>query len=114
MISMQIIILLEKQKIFVLNYTLKFINKKIKYIYKGNIGNGIIKKKLVPLNHSIKNDTTIGYCKNLIYKTLKDIFSANISSRFKAYSFPNNNGIIINRLLNDKDENKKLFFPKII
>ena len=102
-----------KAKNLVLNYTLKFINKKIKDIYKGNIGNGIIKKEIVPLNHSIKNDATIGYCKNLIYKTLKDIFSANISSRFKAYSFPNKNDIIINRLLNDKDENKRLFFQRL-
>ena len=93
-----------KAKNLVLNYTLKFINKKIKDIYKGNIGTGIIKKELVPLNNSIKNDATIGYCKNLIYKTLKDIFSENNSSRFKAYSFPNKN---------DKDENKRLFFQRL-
>ena len=102
-----------KIKNLVLNYTLKFINIKIKDIYKGNIGYGIIKKELFPLQCSIKFDTTIEHNKLFINKTLKEIFSENISSRFKSYYFPNRNNIIINRLLNDKDEKKRLFFQKL-
>ena len=102
-----------KIKNLVLNYTLKFINIKIKDIYKGNIGNGVIRKEIVPLNNSIKYDTTIEHNKIFINKTLKEIFSENISSRFKSYYFPNRNDIIINRLLNDKDENKRLFFQRL-
>ena len=102
-----------KTKNLVLKYTLKFLNTKIKDMYQGNIGNGIIRKELVPLHNSIKNNATIGFNKKLIYKTLKDIFSENISSRFKAFSFPNKNEIIIKKLLNDKDENRRLFFQKL-
>ena len=102
-----------KVKNLVLNYTLKFINIKIKDIYKGNIGNGVIRKELVPLNHSIKYDSTIENNKIFINKTLKEIFSENISSRFKSYYFPNRNNIIINRLLDDKDEKKRLFFQRL-
>ena len=104
--------IMRKIKNLVLNYTLKFLNSKIKDIYKGNIGNGIIKKELVPLNHSVKCDTTIEFNRKFINKTLKEIFSENISSRFKYY-LPNRNDIIINRLLKDKDEKKRLYFQRL-
>ena len=63
--------IIRKIKILVLNYTLKFLNLKIKDIYKGNIGNGIFKKELVPLNHNVKYDTTIEFNHKFINKTLK-------------------------------------------
>ena len=105
--------IIRKIKILVLNYTLKFLNLKIKDIYKGNIGNGIFKKELVPLNHNVKYDTTIELNHKFINKTLKEIFSENISSRFKSYYLPNRNDIIINRLLNDIDEKKRLYFQRL-
>ena len=105
--------IIRKIKNLVLNSTLKFLNIKIKDIYRGNIGNGIIKKELVPLNQSVKYNTSIEYNKQFINKTLKEIFASKISSRYKSYYLPNRNDLIINRLLNDKDKNKALFFKRL-
>jgi hypothetical protein len=45
-------------------------------------------------------------------KTLGDIFSENISSRYTTYP-PNHNNILIKELLNDKDESKNTYFKKL-
>jgi hypothetical protein len=101
-----------KLKNIILNYALEFLNKKIKQIYKENIGNGIFKKELLPINRSIKSNTSVEFNINLLYKTLGEIFSCNISCKYKQY-FKNHNRIIIDRLLKDKDENIVSYFKKL-
>ena len=101
-----------KAKNLVLDYTMDFLNETIKKVYNGNIGEGISIKKLLPLNRSFKCDTTIQHNKDILNKTLADIFSGNISTRYTYYS-PNHNFELINRLLNEKDEFKRLYFKKI-
>ena len=64
-----------------------FFNEKIRILYKGNIGNGINKKELFPINRIYKVNTSIEDNKNFIYKTLGEIFLGDISSRFKT-NFP--------------------------
>ena len=101
-----------KCKTLVLNSALEFLNEKIRDLYKGNIGSGISKKELVPLNRIYKVDTSIEKYKKFVYKTLGEIFSGNISTRFKI-NLPEYNKILIKRLLNDKDENKRLYFQRL-
>lgn len=101
-----------KCKSIVLNKTLHFLNEKIKLVYKGKIGNGLRKKELFPINQTHKYDITIEYNKKFIYKTLGEIFSREISPRFKSYSLKHNKEII-EQLINEKDQNKRLYFQKL-
>jgi hypothetical protein len=101
-----------KIKNLILNYTLKFLNEKIKIIYNEIIGSGIFKKELLPLHQSIKANMTVEYNTNLLHKTLGEIFMNNISTRYTNY-FKNHNKIIINILLNDKNEKNAAYFRKL-
>ena len=101
-----------KAKNLVLDYTMDFLNEIIKGIYNGNIGEGMSIKKLLPLNRRFKCDTTIQHNRDILDKTLADIFSGDISTRYSYYS-PNHNSELIKRLLNEKDEFKRIYFKKI-
>ena len=63
-----------KLKNIILNYALEFLNKKIKQIYKENIGNGIFKKELLPINNSIKSNTSVEFNINLLYNIRRNFF----------------------------------------
>ena len=101
-----------KAKKLIIDNALDFLNEKIKQIYKGNIGQGITIKKLLPINRFTKSDTSIQHNKDILNKTLNDIFSIDIGARYSYYS-PNHNKELIKRLLNEKDEKKRIFFKKI-
>jgi len=101
-----------KAKNLIIDYALDFLNEKINQIYKGNIGKGIKIKKLLPINRFSKSDTSIQHNKDILNKTLGDIFSISISARYIYYS-PNHNKELIKRLLNEKDENKRLYFKNL-
>jgi hypothetical protein len=101
-----------KCKHLVLKSVLEFINKKIEEIYNGNIGHGIFIKKLLILNQKQKSDSSIQFNKDFLDKTLGDIFSENISSRYTTFP-PNHNKCIVEELLNDEDEEKKDYFKKL-
>ena len=101
-----------KCKHLVLKYILKFINYQILIIYNGNIGNGIFKKQLQTLNQSQKSDATINFNKMFLNKTLAEIFSENISGRFTNFP-PNHNKLLIEKLMNENDEEKRKYFNKI-
>ena len=104
--------LLVKVKYLLLKHLLDFINKKIVLIYNNNIGKGVFKKELQTLNRSQQSNSSINYNKLLINKTLEEIFSENISSRYT--NFPlNHNKITIQKLKNEKDEDKKIYFNKL-
>ena len=101
-----------KCKHLVLKSVLEYINKKIEEKYNGNIGQGIFIKKLLVINQKQKSDASIQFNKVFLDKTLGDIFSENISSRYTTYP-PNHNNILIKELLNDKDESKNTYFKKL-
>ena len=102
-----------KCKRILLSYVLNFINEKIKQIYNNNIGNGIYRKQLLPLKNYQQYNTTNDFNQNLLNKTLYDIFSEEVSSKY-TYYLPNHNHIIIKTLLNEKDEYKRLFFKNLL
>ena len=85
---------------------------KLKEIYKNNLGNGILLRQLLTLNHKEKANINIIENQNFIKKTLQEIFSEDISKRYT--NFPSNhNKELINRLLNEEDEGKKNYFNKL-
>jgi hypothetical protein len=101
-----------KCKHIILKSTLEFINEMIRIKYDNNIGNGILKKQLLTINQKQKADATVQFNKDFLNKTLKDIFSENISSRFTIYQF-NHNEKLINELMNNEDEEKRQYFNNL-
>ena len=102
----------KKCKNIILKYALEFINKKIKERYKGGIGCGKLKKQLKILNQQEKVNSTVNIEKTFLNKTLKEIFSENISARFNNYPLTYNK-TLIESLINEKDEENKQFFQKL-
>ena len=101
-----------KCKHIILNEILMFINDKINEIYDGDLGQGILIKKLYTLNHNQKANAVIKYNKEFLYKTLGDIFSENISSRYT--NFPKeHNKYLIEKLRQEKDDAKRIYFNNL-
>ena len=98
-----------KVKHILLKNIMEFINNKIYYFYKGNIGKGILIKRFLTINQKQKADATVLFNKIFLKKTLGDIYSEEISSRFTIYP-PNHNKKLVNNLINEKDENIKQYF----
>ena len=102
----------KKCKNTILKYALKFINEKIKEKYKNKIGHGKFKKELKILNQEKKAKSTVDFDKSFLTKTLKDIFSGDISARF--YNFSKDyNKELIKSLIQDKEEDRKQYFIKL-
>ena len=101
-----------KSKHIVLSELMEIINKKIYDIYNGNLGQGMLIKKLFTLNHEQKANTIINYNKEFLHKKIKDILSANISSRYT--NFPKeHNKYLIEKLINEVDDIKRRYFSKL-
>ena len=98
-----------KIKHLVLKSFVSFFNEKIKKIYKEDIGQNILKKKLLPLNKEVKFNTSVKFNQILLKRTLKDIYSDNITTRF--INFPKSHNInLIQKLVNEEDEEKRSYF----
>ena len=104
--------LTKKCKNIILKSALESINKKIKEKYKNKIGFGKFKKELQILNQKNKIKSTANDDKLFLHKTLKEIISDNISSRLYNYS-ENHNKVIIESLINDEDEEKRIYFNNL-
>ena len=102
--------IIKKIKSNLLLILLKFINIEIDKIYKGNIGHGIFQKHLLKINQNqviiSKNN------KQFLTKTLKDIFSDDISTKYSFFSVSHNRELI-QALLNENDEEKRIKFNKL-
>ena len=100
-----------KCKHLVLQNVMNFINKKIDELYE-NKGYGMNIKKLLIINQKQISNATIQFNKIFLNKTLSEIFSVNISTRYTNYR-KEHNKILISKLINDTDEYKKNYFNKI-
>ena len=98
-----------KSKYIIINELKEFINKQIEIKYDGDIGQGMLIKKFFTLNHNQIANAIIKYNKIFLNKNLKDIFSENISTRYTNYP-KDHNKKLIEKLLNENDENKRIFF----
>ena len=101
--------LIRKIKSFVISYLSNFINSFICRIY-GNIGEGIFKKELKKMNQNQIIDTKNN--KEFLCKTLKDIFSEDISRKYNNYPKEHNRNLI-QKLLNEEDEDKREKFKNL-
>ena len=102
----------KKCKNMIIKYSLEFINEKIREKYKSNLGHGKFKKELKILDQENKVKSTVDFDKTFLTKTLKDIFSGDISARF--YNFNKDyNRELIKSLMQDKDEGRKQYFIKL-
>ena len=99
--------LIKKCKSILLNNLSNFINNYIKKIYKDNNNKKKIKRQLLKLNQEIISDTKNS--KELLNKTLKEIFSQDISKKYKKYE-KNYNKNLIDDLLNEENEEKRKKF----
>ena len=90
---------------------MKFLNKKTKTTYNGNIGHNILKKEFLGFNKNPKCDFSIEYNKQLLQKQLKEIFSENITTRINNYR-QDFNKKLVERLINEKDSEKRNYFNK--
>lgn len=99
--------IIRKIKAYILSILMKFINLYIEKTYNGKIGNGIFRKELLKLNQSQIIESK--YNNEFINKTLKEIFSQDISTKYNNYQ-RNHNQALIQRLLNENDLEKKKNF----
>jgi hypothetical protein len=90
----------------------KFINKKISTMYSQNDSNNSKNKQLYKLSQKQGERSKTEYNKSLLNRTLQSVFSEDISTKYKIKN-PNYNKELIEKLLNEKDENKRLTFQKI-
>ena len=104
--------ILRKCKHAVLDSVLKFINNKIKTIYSYENEILLKEKKLLKLRQNQKEKSKANYNKTFLNKTLKEIFSEDISTKYSRHS-PSHNRDIIEMLINEKDEIKKSIFTKL-
>ena len=102
-----------KIKSLLLKYILIFINETINIIYNGDIGKGIFKKELKTLVQSQISNATIEFNKELLDKTLEEIFSENISGKYRNFPKNNNKLVIQSLIINEEDENKRKYFKKL-
>lgn len=101
--------IIRKCKTVLINVLFNFINKKIKDIYKKSLENSSNTKKLMKMNQSQIINSRVKYNQSFLYKTLKEIFSENLSLRCSKYKIDHNKNLI-NELLNEKDKIKQIFF----
>ena len=62
-------------------------------------------KKLLDIGQEYKSDNTGKYMRKFLKKTLKEIFSVKISTKYTSF-LSNHNEIVIKKILNDKDGDK--------
>ena len=104
--------ILRKCKNVILDGILKFLNDKIKILYSNEKSILLKEKRLFKLKQNQIKKSRANYNKAFLNKTLKEIFSENISTKYSRYS-PSHNKDLIELLINEKDEVKKATFNKI-
>ncbi len=96
-------------KHLVIENTMKFINNKIYKVYEGKVGDGLNIKRLLKLNQFQKTNADVEFNKIFITKTLKDIFSQEITKQIKLYSLDHNKKVI-EKIIEEKKENFEHLF----
>ena len=100
-----------KCKHLILKCVFDFINKKIIIIY-SKIGYGIFRKQLLTINQKQKSNATIQFNKDFLNKSLEDIFSVDISTRYTNYPLSHNRQLI-NFLKNDDNIDIAQYFRSL-
>jgi hypothetical protein len=91
-----------------------FINQKLKEKFgKNGVGKGINYKKLYKINSKQTSNAKADYNQNFIYKTLKDIYSEDISTRKKDMPADKNKILIDYLLTKEKNLEIKGYFQNL-
>ena len=101
-----------KIKNVILKSLLKFINNKIKIVYSNLDEDSLNKMQLLKLKKKTKEVIKVDYYKKLLNRTLKSIFSEDISTKYKRY-YKQHNSDLIEKLINEKDKTKKVIFNNL-
>ena len=104
--------IIRKIKNAILNSVFIFINENLRIIYSNLNKDSLKEMQLFKLKQNITIKGKADYNKNLLNRELKSIFSEDISDKYTRYS-PKHNKDLIEKLLNEKDENKREFFNKL-
>ncbi len=104
--------IIRKVKNTILKCIMEFINQKIKTVYGYKYEKDAKEKKLYKLKQNQSISSRIDYNKNFLHKTLDEIFSADISSKYSIHLMTHNKNLI-ESLINDEDEQKRNVFIKI-
>ena len=86
-----------------------YIKEKIKEIYGDDVVEGLIQKRLMKLSQKQIYNDKVDFNLNFLNKTLKEIFSEKITGRITNFTADKNKKMV-EELINDKDENKRMFF----
>jgi len=104
--------LARKCKHLVLDSIWNFINKKIRIIYSDESHSFLKMKQLLKLSQKSVERSKAEYNKVFMNKTLQSIFSEDVSTKYSRYCI-NHNKNLIEDLLNEKDEEKRIIFQKL-
>ena len=104
--------LMRRCKHIILESISSFINKKIDKIYSKENKDILNQMKLFKLSQNVDKTSKVEYYKLLFNKSLQSIFSEDISKRYSKFN-PNHNKNIIEKLMNEKIETKRIIFSKI-
>jgi hypothetical protein len=104
--------LLRRAKTILFDSLLKYDNYIISKVYNDHIGNGVNIKKLLKINHSQIKNINANYNRDLIKTSQGKIFSENISKRHTYYP-EDHNKRLINKLLNENDDDKRKTFVNL-
>ena len=105
-------IIRRKCKHLVINNLFDFLNHRINFIYKGKIGHSIFTKQLKIINQSQITNPNIEFNQIFLTKKIGEIFSDDISGKYSRLPL-NHNKNLIYKLMNEKDEDKKIYFQKL-
>ena len=101
-----------KCKHLILGNTLKYLNNRIKKLYNNNIYVDDDEIELKKINQGQILSSKADYNKEFLHKTLGEIFSDNISTKYSTYPLTHNKNVI-NNLLNEKDEEKRKVLKRL-
>ena len=104
--------LIRKCKGIILHYLYVLINNIIAENYKYDFNYNEKTKKLLKINQSQIINSDVDFNKDFLNKTLKDIFSENVTLRCSRYDIDHNKKLI-NNLLSEEDKDKQNLFKKI-
>ena len=105
--------LIRKVKCTLIDILFNLINKLLKKYYSNNLGDNRNKKELLKMNQNQIVCSKVDYNRNFILKTLKEIFSCRISTKYTKY-YPEHNKNIINTILKEKNRHIKMIFENIL
>ena len=89
-----------------------FINKKIEFFFGDDIGEGMIKKKLMKLCQEQISNASIEYNQLFLSKNLRNIFSEKVTGRITNFSLDRNK-VVIESLICDENEERRNYFREL-